>query len=552
MSLFTKKDIGQLLSEEEAEEKGNRGMKRVLGPWGLVAMGIGTIMGAGLFSITGMVAAEYTGPAITLSFLIAALVCAFTGLCYAEFASMLPIAGSAYTYSYVTMGELVAWIIGWDLVLEYAVGALLVAISFSGYFHALLQSIGWNIPYEWCACPADGGYVNLPAVGLVVATSLLLIRGTKDSSVANSIIVFLKLAVVVVFIFIGWKYIKADNLTPYIPANTGTFGQFGFSGILRGAAIAFFAFIGFDAVSTAAQEAKHPRRDMPIGILGSLLVCTVFYILFSYVLTGVAHYTSFKGLSSLAPVATAINLMGPVGAGGVVHPAYPWLGKAVMLAIICGFTSVVMMMLMAQSRVFYSMSRDGLLPGFFSRLHNRYHTPAHSNVLFMIVVGILAAFVPAKVAGEMVSIGTLFAFMLVCIGVLVVRKTMPNAPRGFRVPFMPYIPILGVLSCLLTMVFLPAETWIRLVAWMLIGMDVYSSYGVIHSRLGNGTHRRHGQTTLNILGMVLSFLCMLTGFWHQFSVGWNADKTLLVFSLVFAIGHLGYYLGRFSRRYDTD
>ncbi len=548
MDLFARKSICSLL--QEAKEEQRQGMKRVLGPLGLVAMGIGAIIGAGLFSVTGVVAAEYTGPAITISFVIAALACSFAGLCYAEFASMIPIAGSAYTYSYVTMGELVAWIIGWDLVLEYAVGALVVSISWSGYFRMLMADLGWDVPLEWSSCPTDGGIMNLPSVGVVIAMSALLIRGTKDSSVVNAIIVVLKLAIVLLFVFVGWKYIKSDNLTPYIPQNTGSFGEYGFSGILRGAAVAFFAYVGFDAVSTAAQETRNPKRNMPIGLLGSLVVCTVLYVLFAYVMTGVANYTSFKGLDSLAPVATAISQMGTPGADGVIHSDYPWLNKIIVLAIVCGYTSVILVMLMGQSRVFFSMSRDGLLPKMFSHLHSRFHTPARSNLLFMVVVSALAAFVPARIASEMVSIGTLFAFILVCAGVLVMRKTMPDAPRNFKVPLMPYVPILGIVTCLGMMVFLPADTWLRLVMWMLVGMDIYSSYGITHSKLGNGTHKRHGQTALNLIGISLSFLCVIVGFWHQMTVGWGADKTLLAISIVFGAAHLLFYLVRFAKVHD--
>lgn len=544
MDLFVKKSVSSLLDEELKERK--QGMKRVLGPLGLIAIGIGAIIGAGLFSVTGIIAAEYTGPAITISFIVAALACSFAGLCYAEFSSMLPIAGSAYTYSYVTMGELVAWIIGWDLVLEYAVGALVVSISWAGYFRMIMADIGINIPVEWSSCPSDGGIMSLPSMGIVILMSLLLIRGTKDSALVNSIIVILKLLIVVLFITIGWKYIRQENLTPFIPANTGTFGQFGISGILRGAAVAFFAYVGFDAVSTAAQETHNPKRNMPIGLLGSLLVCTVFYVLFAYVMTGVANYQSFKGLDSLAPVATAIAQMGTPGADGTITPAYPWLNKAIILAIVCGYTSVILVMLMGQSRVFFSMSRDGLLPRMFSHLHSKYHTPARSNALFMVIVAVLAAFVPARVAGEMVSIGTLFAFTLVCAGVLVMRKTMPDAPRGFKVPLVPYIPVLGIIVCLGMMVFLPADTWLRLVIWMLIGIDVYSSYGITHSKLGNGTQRRHGQTVLNLLGVFLSALCIVVGLWHQMTVGWAESKMLLYISIVFGVGHIFYYLVRFG------
>lgn len=548
MDLFVKKDIGGLLAE--AKDEKHEGMKRVLGPFGLIALGIGAIIGAGLFSITGVVAAEYTGPAITFSFLVAGLACSFAGLCYSEFASMLPIAGSAYTYSYVTMGELVAWIIGWDLVLEYAVGALVVSISWSGYFRMLMADIGWNVPLEWSSCPADGGILNLPSVAVVIMASLLLMRGTKQSAVVNSIIVVVKFSIVLLFIAIGWKYVRSENLTPYLPENTGTFGQYGISGILRGAAVAFFAYVGFDAVSTAAQETRNPKRNMPIGLLGALLVCTVLYILFSHVMTGVANYTSFKGLDSLSPVATAIAQMGEVGANGVVTPAYPWLNKMIILAIVCGYISVILVLLMGQSRVFFSMARDGLLPKMFCHLHKQYRTPARNNALFMVVVAVLAAFVPATAASEMASIGTLFAFTLVCAGVLVVRKTMPNAPRGFKVPLVPYIPIAGIVVCLGMMLFLPAETWLRLVMWMLVGIDVYSSYGITHSKMGNGTHKRHGQTILNIIGMSLSFLCIVVGFWHQMTVGWAESKTLLILSIVFGVAHIVYYLIRFAKVHD--
>lgn len=548
MDLFAKKSISGLLAE--AKDEKHEGMKRVLGPWGLIALGIGAIIGAGLFSITGVVAAEYTGPAITFSFLVAGLACSFAGLCYSGFSSMLPISGSAYTYSYVTMGELVAWIIGWDLVLEYAVGALVVSISWSGYFRMLMSYIGWNVPLEWSCCPADGGIMNLPSVAVIIMTSLLLMRGTKGSSIANSIIVVLKFAIVLVFIFVGWKYVRTENLTPYLPENTGAFGHYGISGVLRGAAVAFFAYVGFDAVSTAAQETRNPRRNMPIGLLGSLVVCTVLYILFSYVMTGVADYRSFKGLDSLAPVAVAIAKMGEAGANGVVTPAYPWLNKIIILAIVCGYTSVILVLLMGQSRVFYSMSRDGLLPKMFSHLHSKYRTPTHNNALFMVVLAVLAAFVPATAASEMVSIGTLFAFTLVCAGVLVVRKTMPDAPRGFKVPFVPYVPIAGIVVCLAMMLFLPAETWLRLVMWMLVGIDVYSSYGITHSKLGNGTHKRHGQTILNIIGISLSFLCIVVGLWHQMTVGWAESKVLLMLNVVFGVAHIVYYLVRFAKVHD--
>ena len=541
MGLFIKKPLGAL--QAEANESGSKTLKRVLGPWSLVALGVGVIIGAGLFSITGTVAAGYTGPAITLSFAIAALGCCFAGLCYAEFASMIPVAGSAYTYSYATMGELIAWIIGWDLVLEYPVAATTVSIR-SRYLVVFLEGVGIHLPHTLTACPWDGGIVNIPAFLIVVLMSIFLIRGTEGSSIFNGIIVFLKVSVVLVFVALGWKYINTENYVPYIPANTGTLGEYGFSGVLRGAAIVFFAFLGFDAVSTAAQEAKNPKRDMPIGILVSLLVCTILYMLFAHVMTGVAHYSQFNGQEGIAPVAVAISHMGHADAAGVIQPDYPWLNKAIVLAILFGYCSVIMVTLLGQSRVFLSMSRDGLLPPFFSHINEKFRTPARSNLLFMLLVGLLAAFVPARVAGEMTSIGTLFAFTLVCAGVLVVRKTMPDVQRAFKTPFVPLVPVLGIVTCLCMMLFLPADTWIRLVLWMLIGLDIYACYGIKHSKLEYMQQHRKGQLSLNMIGITLSVLCVITGLWHQQTVGWDESKVLLIISFVFAFTHLPFYMIR--------
>lgn len=550
MSLFIKKGIEQL--QAEAEQTGSKTLKRVLGPWGLIALGVGVIIGAGLFSITGTVAAEYAGPAITLSFIIAALGCCFAGLCYAEFASMIPISGSAYTYSYATMGELIAWIIGWDLVLEYTVAATTVSISWSRYLVAFLDTLGIELPHTLVACPWDGGIINIPAAVIVIIMSLFLIRGTEESATFNSIIVFLKVAVIVLFVVLGWKFIRTENYVPYIPENTGVLGEFGFSGILRGAAIVFFAFLGFDAVSTAAQETKNPRRNMPIGILASLLICTILYVVFAHVMTGVAHYTAFRGQQGIAPVAVAIEHMGKEMPDGTLIPAYPWMNKAIILAILFGYCSVIMVTLLGQSRVFLSMSKDGLLPPFFSRIHPRFRTPAHSNVLFMILVSLMAAFVPARVAGEMTSIGTLLAFTLVCAAVLVVRRTMPDAPRAFKTPLVPYVPILGILTCVTMMCFLPADTWIRLVLWMLIGVDVYVCYGVKHSVLEPGQSRRKGLMTLYLLGVILAVLSAITGLWHQQTVGWNANKMLLAISFVFALTHGAFYMWKiWNHRYNA-
>jgi APA family basic amino acid/polyamine antiporter len=548
MGLFIKKPLADLMTE--ANDSGSKSLKRILGPWSLIALGVGVIIGAGLFSITGAVAAGYTGPAITLSFAIAALGCCFAGLCYAEFASMIPVAGSAYTYSYATMGELVAWIIGWDLVLEYCVAATTVSISWSRYLVVFLEGFGVHLPQALTACPWDGGIVNIPAFVIVVLMSILLIRGTEGSSIFNGIIVFLKVSVVLVFVVLGWKYIRMENYTPYIPTNTGTLGEFGFSGILRGAAIVFFAFLGFDAVSTAA-ETKNPKRDMPIGILMSLVVCTILYMLFAHVMTGVVHYSAFAGQNGIAPVAIAIDHMGQMDASGVIRPDYPWMNRAIVIAILLGYCSVIMVTLLGQSRVFLSMSRDGLLPPLFSHIHEKFRTPARSNFLFMLLVGTLAAFVPASVAGEMCSIGTLFAFTLVCAGVLIVRKTMPDAPRSFKTPLVPFVPIAGIITCLVMMLFLPADTWIRLVLWMLIGLDIYVCYGIKHSKLEHMQKHRSGQTTLDMIGITLSVLCVITGLWHQQTVGWGESKVLLIISFVFAFTHLAFYLYRLGKQFTS-
>ena len=543
MGLFIKKPLSLL--QAEAETSGQHTLKRVLGPIGLIAFGVGVIIGAGLFSITGTVAAEYSGPAISLSFAIAAIGCAFAGLCYAEFASMIPVSGSAYTYSYATMGELVAWIIGWDLVLEYTVAAITVAISWSQYFVKFLADMGINLPMELTACSWDGGVINLPAALIVVCMSLFLIRGTRESSLINDIIVFLKVSVIVVFIVLGWQYIKADNLTPYIPENTGVLGEYGWSGVLRGAAVVFFAFLGFDAVSTAAQETRNPKRNMPLGILCSLLVCTILYITFGHVMTGVAHYTEFSGQEGMAPVAIAIDHMGTVDANGNLVSNYPWLNKAITLAILFGYCSVILVQLMAQSRIFMSMSHDGLLPPVFSKIHSRFRTPVHNTLIFMTVISVLAALIPARLAGEMTSIGTLFAFSLVCAGVLIVRKTLPHVPRTFQTPFVPYVPLAGILVCVGLMLFLPADTWIRLVVWMLIGLDIYSHYSIRHSHLESGMQkRRRGMTTLNVLCIGLGTLCIVTGFWHQQTVGWASDKLMFGIAVLFGLAHIGYYVHR--------
>ncbi len=546
MSIFIRKPLHSLLNE--ANETGSHSLKKTLGAGGLVALGIGAIIGAGLFSITGMAAANHAGPAITISFIVAGLGCAFAGLCYAEFASMIPVAGSAYTYSYATMGEFIAWIIGWDLVLEYAVGAATVGISWSGYLVKFLKGFNIHLPDALTAGPWDGGIINIPAVFIIVLMSLLLIKGTKESARVNAVIVALKVGVVLTFIFLGWHYINTSNYDPYfIPATEPgheSFFNHGFGGVIRAAAIVFFAYIGFDAVSTAAQETKNPKRNMPIGILGSLAICTVLYLLFAHVMTGVANYKTFLGTDSkdaIAPVYVAIEHMGKADASGIIHPDYPWLNRAIVVAILGGYASVILVMLMGQSRVFYSMSKDGLLPKVFSSVHPKFRTPSKNNMMFMVFVSLFAAFVPARVVGEMTSIGTLFAFILVCIGILVMRKKMPDVPRGFKTPLVPIVPALGIITCLFMMVFLPMDTWIRLLVWMLIGLDIYLVYGAKHSHLGDGTGNRNGMNIARYTGMALAVLLVIVGFLHQNGVGYDADRTLLYISIIFALVHMVMY-----------
>ncbi len=546
MSLFVRKPLNALM--QEADETGSHTLKKTLTAKGLVALGIGAIIGAGLFSITGRAAANHAGPAITISFVVAGLGCLFAGLCYAEFASMIPVAGSAYTYSYATMGEFMAWIIGWDLVLEYAVGAATVGISWSRYLVRFLDGFGVTLPPDLLVGPWDGGIINLPAVFIIVLMSLLLIKGTRESAFVNGVIVAIKIAVVLIFIILGWSYINYSNYNPYIPDNTGTFGEFGFSGIIRAAAIVFFAYIGFDAVSTAAQEAKNPKRDMPIGILGSLVICTILYILFAHVMTGVTSYKTFVGQDGIAPVAVAIDHMGTMGADGVPNPDYPWLNRAIVVAILFGYASVILVMLMGQSRVFFSMSRDGLIPRFFSKVNPKTQTPVKNNMFFLVFVSLFAAFVPARVVGEMTSIGTLFAFILVCVGVMIMRKKMPEIPRAFKTPMVPLVPILGIVTCLFMMVFLPMDTWIRLLVWMLIGLDIYLWYGVKNSKLGDGTDNRKGMRMARTTGVVLAVLLAIVGLLHQYTVGFDTDQTLMYIAIAIAAFHVILYASKMGRK----
>ena len=482
-SIFRTKSIIQIQHEISSGSSAmGISLKRHLGATSLVLFGIGVVIGAGIFSLTGMAAGQYAGPGIVISFMISAVACALAGLCYAEFASMVPAAGSAYTYAYTTLGEFFAWIIGWDLVLEYAAGAATVATSWSAYLMKFCGQVGIPLSPQWAASPFDvvalagGGqghaFFNLPATFIVVVMSVVLMKGIRESAMLNAVLVALKLFVIFAFIGLGWHYINPANHQPFIPPNTGGFGHFGWSGIFRGSAVIFFAYIGFDAVSTASQEAKNPKRDMPIAILGSLLICTILYCTFAYVLTGLANYKEFSGLSGLAPVSVAIS-----------HTPYKFFTLLVEVAILAGFSSVIMILLLGQSRVFYSMSQDGLLPKMFSELHPKFRTPWKSNILFAVFVGLFAGRVPGHVIGEMTSIGTLLAFVIVCISVLVLRRTMPDAPRAFRVPFVPFVPIAGALTCLAIMASLPWETWVRLVVWLVIGCLLYFSYSRWNSNL---------------------------------------------------------------------
>jgi APA family basic amino acid/polyamine antiporter len=489
-NLWKRKSLDTLLAEPSEE---GHSLKKTLGSWNLIALGIGAIIGAGLFVRTAAAAADHAGPSVTLGFVLAAVGCAFAGLCYAEFASMIPIAGSAYTYSYATMGEFVAWIIGWDLVLEYGIGAATVSIAWSEYLNKLLEFLpgGHQIPFAWCHSPfqsgvdaagqAVHGIMNLPALFIVLMLSLLLIRGMKESAFVNGLIVITKVAIVILIIVLGWSFINPANHTPYIPpvstitdAGGVSHPYGGFMGILGAAGVVFFAFIGFDAVSTAAQETVNPKRDMPIGILGSLAICTVLYILFSHVLTGIAPVEDFRAAGREASVAYAIT-----------HhmPGYEWLAKLVTVAILAGFSSVILVMLMGQSRVFFSMSRDGLVPKVFSEVHPKYRTPWKSNLLFFGFVGAFAAFIPGDIVGDMTSIGTLFAFVLVCIGVWILRVRDPNAPRQFKTPLMPIVPILGIIANFMMIFGLGWTNWLRLGVWLVIGLVIYFAYSQKHSKL---------------------------------------------------------------------
>src|SRR5581483_2734077 len=490
-----------------AKAEGQHGLKRVLGPLNLIALGIGAVIGAGIFIITGAAAAQFAGPAITLSFVLAGLGCAFAGLCYAELAAMIPISGSAYTYGYASLGEFIAWIIGWDLVLEYAFSAATVASGWGANFISLLQDFGLHLPPQLTETPGQqlffyqgrwetlttlgptlaGAGVNpetlphatalfnLPAFVIVCIVTAILIVGVRESANLNIVVVFIKVATVIIFVVIGTAWllkhpqVAATNWHPFIPENKGHFGEFGWSGIARGAASIFFAYIGFDAVSTAAQEARNPQRDMPIGLLGSLAICTVLYLVVAGVLTGVTHYSQ---LNVAAPVAVAIDTTG-----------VRWGSLMVKAGTLAGLSTVMLTTLMGQSRIFYTMSKDGLLPPWAGAIHPRFRTPWISSIVVGLFIAVFAGLLPIGLLGQLVSIGTLFAFIIVCIGVLVLRNKRPELARPFKTPWVPFVPVMGILISLLLMASLPLDTWIRLVVWLLIGFAIYFGYSRKHSRV---------------------------------------------------------------------
>lgn len=478
--ILGRKSVADILASGEGS---GHTLNRSLGALSITGIGVGAIIGAGIFVLTGTAAAQYAGPGIMLSFILAGIACGFVGLCYAELAALIPVSGSTYTYTYATLGEFIAWIIGWDLILEYAMGAAAVAVGWSGYVTSVLAGFGIHLPAVLTRAPgtaitlADGtvthGIFNLPAAVIVMLLTFLLMAGTKESTRLNNVMVVIKLAVVFGFLLVGAAYVNPENWTPLIPQNTGQFGEYGWSGILRGAAVVFFAFIGFDAVACAAQEAKLPQRDMPIGILGSLLICTLLYVGVAAVLTGLVPYQKLNVPDPIALGVDALNM--------------PWFAVLIKVGALTGLTTVILVLLYGQSRIFFTMSRDGLLPKLFSQVHPKTHTPYRSQLLIGICVAMVAGLVPINTLGEMVSIGTLFAFILVCIAVIYLRRAEADRQRPFKAPAVPIVPVLGIASCLMLMIGLPLETWLRLFGWLALGAVVYFLYGRHHSVLGRST-----------------------------------------------------------------
>ena len=473
--LFIRKTLAQLEIQADGD---HNSLKRHLNAMNLVLLGVGCVIGAGIFVLTGTAAAIHAGPAIAISFVISALGCMLAGLCYAEFASMIPISGSAYTYGYATMGEFIAWIIGWDLILEYLFGSATVAVGWSGYVVSMLSDFGLHLPATVCQSPfifdangwhASGAIINFPAVFIVLLMTTLLVIGIKESAKFNNIIVIVKVVVILLFLGFGISHIDVQNWTPFIPENTGEWGHFGWSGIFTGAGVVFFAYIGFDAVSTASQEAINPKRDMPIGILVSLAVCTVLYIAVSLTMTGIVNYHE---LNVPAPIAVAIDTAGK---------SLLWLRPIIKIGAIAGLSSVVLVLLLGQSRVFFTMATDGLLWKSFAKTHSKFKTPHITTIVTGCFAAFFAGFFPIGLLGELVSIGTLLAFVIVSVGIIILRKSEPNVIRGFRTPWVPLVPIAGALICFAQMASLPFDTWVRLGIWMLIGFVIYFTYGIKHS-----------------------------------------------------------------------
>jgi APA family basic amino acid/polyamine antiporter len=474
--IWTRKPVAEIVASQEFPI---HKLAKVLGPFSIAAMGIGAIIGAGIFVLTGTAAALYAGPAITLSFVLAAIACGLVGLCYAELAAFLPVSGSSYTYTFATLGELAAWVIGWDLILEYALGGAAVAVGWSGYFTSLLKLAGLGLPPRWTGASGqlvhlpDGStaaaFANVPAAVIVLLITLLLVRGTRESARANNIMVAVKLSVVAAFVLLGAGFVNTANWQPYIPPNTGEFGSFGLSGVLRGASIVFFAYIGFDAVSNCAQEARRPQRDMPIGILGSLGASTFLYVAVAAVLTGLVPYSE-------------LNVPDPI-AKGVRAIGLGWLSVVIDFGALVGLTTVILVLLYGQGRVFSSMARDGLLPPACARIHPRFGTPYVSQITIGVIVATVSAVAPIDTLSELVGVGTLFAFIMVCGAVIYLRSAEPHVPRPFRVPNVPWLPLGGILACFVLMVGLTPLTWVRLALWLILGLVFYFAYGRFHSRL---------------------------------------------------------------------